>query len=78
MEVKQAIDRVAKMYDYTELKMEQLDILHHFITGNDVFGCLPTGGLLCTLPMLFDAVFDKYPGSSIVIVICPLTSLMED
>jgi superfamily II DNA helicase RecQ len=43
MEVKQAIDRVAKMYDYTELKMEQLDILHHFITGNDVFGCLPTG-----------------------------------
>ena len=76
------IENCCKSYGYSELKKEQRDILRTFLNGKDVFGCLPTGfgKSLCymLLPKAFDLLYNKTDGTSIIIVISPLTSLMDD
>ena len=34
---------IASSYGYSELKPQQRSVLIHFLSGKDVFGCLPTG-----------------------------------
>ena len=38
-----AMDCAARSYGYNELKKEQRAIIFSFVSGHDVFGCLPTG-----------------------------------
>ena len=76
------IDRVSNDYGYTELKQEQRRILSSFLQGSDVFGCLPTGfgKSVCfmLLPKAFDVLRGEPDGTNIIIVVAPLTSLIED
>ena len=55
---------------YRELKKEQEEIILRFISGNDVFGVLPTGfgNSLCytCLSGIFDVLLEN-PGYSIVV-----------
>ena len=37
------IDQVSSSYGYSELKPQQRSVLIHFLSGKDVFGCLPMG-----------------------------------
>ena len=71
---------VKNRFDIT-LKPEQRTAITAFLSGKDVFVCLPTGygKLLCygSLPAIYDALYDKDHGHSIVVVL-PLESLMKD
>ena len=64
------------------LKQEQRAAVQSVYDGKDVFLWLPTGfgKSLCyeLLPFLFDNKLGRQPGSSLVIVISPLISLMVD
>ena len=65
---------------YSNLKKEQHAVITNFVSGNDVFGILPTGygKTLCyaCLPGIFDEILGCQ--SSIVVVISPLTAIMKD
>ena len=54
----------------------------HFLSGNDIFVCLPTGyeKSLCyiLLPMIFDRLNTHISLSSVILVVSPLVSLMKD
>ena len=60
----------------------QLEVAASFIEGRDVFSVLPTGfgKSLCyaCLPLAFDQFMKKERGYSLVIVVTPLVSIMED
>ena len=76
------IKRVVEIYRFNELKEQQRVIAGDFLSGRDVFGCLPTGfgKSICylLLPRAFDLLRKRPEGTCIIIVIAPLTSLMED
>ena len=80
--VESIIDSAASYHGYIDLKEEQKSIIKHFIHGQDVFGCLPTGfgKSVCflLLPYIFDNLRSKPIGTSQILVIAPLTSLMKD
>ena len=70
---------------YKEPKKEQIDIIHGFMNGRDVFGILPTGfgKSLCypCLPILFDELFCSISPAvepSIIIVVTLLIAIMND
>lgn len=68
---------------YDKLKELQVDVIRPLVAGQDVFGILPTGygKSLCfaCLPLLFDHLYQlQDPHKSIVIVVTPLTAIMED
>ena len=71
--------KAAKAMGYKDIKKEQLEVILSFIAGRDVFVSLPTGfgKSLCfsILPLVFDALGVK---DSIVIVLTPLTAIMQD
>ena len=77
-----AVERTSSAYGYPQLKKEQRDVVLQFMSGRDVFCCLPTGfgKSVCyiLLPMMFDTLNHKDAGTSSIIVISPLSSLMED
>ena len=61
----------------------RIEVVLSFLTGNDVFAVLPTGygKSMCyaCLPFLFDNHLALQQGElSIVIVVCPLTAIIED
>ena len=62
------------------LKAEQMKVVTSVLQGRDVFAVLPTGygKTLCyaVLPGAFD--FLQSGGSSIVVVVSPLTAIMKD
>ena len=71
----------AQQLGYSSLKELQVKVVSSFVEGNDVFAVLLTGygKTLCyaCLPHLFDYLLQtKEP--SIVIVVTPLTAIMED
>ena len=72
---------VARSLGFPELKPEQKEAVVAFISGKDVFVCLPTGfgKTLCyiVLPALFDVARGLPSGNSIIIVVSPLNSLMH-
>ena len=71
----------AKKLGYDQLRDLQRKVILEFVKGNDVFGVLPTGygKSLCyaCLPDLFDHLLQP-DQPSIVVVVTPLTAIMED
>ncbi len=77
------MDSVAAAYGYESLKDKQKSIiLTSFVKGKDVFGCLPTGfgksACFLLLPSIFDRLHTQPSGTNMVLVIAPLTSLIND
>ena len=63
------------------LKPEQRSVIESICNGKDTFVWLPTGfgKLICSLPFVFDKMSRKCAaGGSVVVVVSPLISLMED
>lgn len=66
-----------------KLRPNQLEAVRSFISGNDVFVCLPTGSgkslCYCLLPTAFDILRkETAEPKSIVLVVSPLIALMKD
>ena len=63
-------------------KQEQERAIRSFVGGSDVFVSLPTGygksACFGSLPVMFDSLRRVPDGTSIVLVISPLKSLMKD
>ena len=79
-ELSQAITATADELGYSSLKRQQQVVVSSFVSGKDVFVALPTGfgKSLCygCLPGVFSKLRRK--DKSIVIVVSPLTALMQD
>ena len=77
---KEAAISAARRLGYRNFKHEQMKVVLGFLSGRDVFVSLPTGygKSLCyaCLPWTFDIIGNGEP--SIVLVISPLLSLMQD
>ena len=85
-----AIRKAFRRLGYTDVKEEQLKAARDFMTGRDVFVCLPTGSgkSVCYswLPYAFDELEANTFGdlsrnaeeNAIILIVCPLTTLMED
>ena len=79
------LDAVQKL-GYDRPSQHQALAINHFVSGSDVFICLPTGSgkSLCyaTIPGVFDSLKRRAniasDHHSIAIVVCPLSSLMQD
>ena len=69
------------MLGYTAPRTEQVQAVEKFVSGCDVFVSLPTGGgkSLCyaCLPLVYDTL-KRVQQQSIVIVVSPLNTLMQD
>ena len=76
------ISETAARLGYPKLRERQKEAVLHFVKGNDVFVCLPTGSgkTLCytLLPGLFDRLLKVDCGKSMVIVVSPLQALMKE
>ncbi len=73
----------ARQLGYDRLKELQVEVIRPLVASRDVFAILPTGygKTLCfaSLPFLFDHLYGlQDPHMSIVIVVSPLTAIMED
>ena len=79
-ELSQAIETTANELGYSTLKRQQQVVISSFVSGKDVFVALPTGfgksPCYGCLPGVFTKLFKK--DKSIVIVVSPLTALMQD
>ena len=76
-----AIDKAAKHLGYNNIKELHWKVIKEVIKGSNVFTVLPNGygKSLCYgyMPLVFDEIY-KPPEPSIVCVISPLTSIIED
>ena len=82
-QVNAAILQAVRKLGYDRPTEDQKDAIRSFVEGTDVFICLPTGSgkSLCyaCLPILFDILRgDGGQQNSIVVVVSPLSSLMQD
>ena len=77
----EAANDSARQLGYEKLKDLQLEVIIGIVSGRDVFAILPTGygKSLCygCLPGVFD-ILDHLALPSIVCVVTPLTSIIED
>ena len=77
-----AFKAVKEQFELESLLPEQENSLKEFLEGRNVFVNLKTGYgkslIFQCLPIAADALLDKPRGSSLVVVISPLRSLMED
>ena len=80
-----AITEAAQLLGYSELRVNQAQVVTHFLSGRDVFVSLPTGSgkslCYCLLPQAFDILRGTSSCSrlqSIAIIVSPLVSLMID
>jgi ATP-dependent DNA helicase RecQ len=77
-----AINGSIKKFGHSFVKEEQKLAIVSFLQGNDVFLCLPTGfgKSLCyfCLPGVYDILDGRDSTSSIIIVVSPLSALMND
>ena len=77
-----AFKAVREQFEIENLLPEQEIALREFLGGQNIFVNLPTGYgkslIFQCLPIAEDALFEKPRGSSVVVVISPLRSLMED
>ena len=71
-----------RVLGYDSLKSEQETAIRAFISGRDVFVCLPTGfgKSLCylCLPRVYDSIHIREKPTSIIIVVSPLNALMKE
>lgn len=76
-----AIAKTLKLLGYDRIKYLQSKVIWEVIKGHDVFAVLPTGfrKSFCygCLPLVFDEIY-KPPEPTIVCVILPLVSIIED
>ena len=89
-DVEVAIRKAFRRLGYPDAKEQQLKAAREFISGRDVFVCLPTGSgkSMCygCLPYAFDELASNTLSdpttnaepSAIVLIVSPLTALMED
>lgn len=79
---KEAFEAVKAQFELTDLLPEQQEAIKAFFKGKNVFVDLPTGFgkslIFQSLPIVADIVSGKPRGSSVIVVISPLRSLMED
>lgn len=79
---KTAISQVLELFLIEELMAEQEEAIRAFFNGLNVFVNLPTGFgkslIFQCLPVVSDVINNKPRGSSLVVVVSPLKSLMED
>ena len=77
-----AFEAVKSQFEVPDLLPEQQKAIRSFFQGKNVFVNLPTGFgkslIFQCLPIVADIVHKKPRGSSIIVVISPLRSLMED
>ena len=75
-----SIVKSAEQLGYSCLSPKQQEVVVNFVSGRDVFVSLPTGAgkSLCYLLLPFTFNLLRNSNSSIVIVVSPLKSLMED
>ena len=70
-----AIERPVTEAGLEKLKAEQVQVIHQFVSGKDIFMSLPTGygKSLCyaLLPLVFDSLRSGDSGRSIVVCISP-------
>lgn len=80
--INKAIGEAVRRLDYSQATENQANAIREFVVGRDVFVILPTGSgkSLCyaALPYVFDILRAETDFSSIVVVVCPLQSIMED
>ncbi len=67
--IKETAIAAARCLGYSEMKLQQLQVVEAFVKGHDgkslCYACLPL-------------VFDKLPQGSIVLVVSPLIAIMKD
>ncbi|XP_068691120.1 ATP-dependent DNA helicase RecQ-like [Montipora foliosa] len=77
-----AFKAVREQFEIDNLLPEQENVLREFLGGQNIFVNLPTvyskSLIFQCLPIAADALFEKPCGSSVLVVISPLRSLMED
>ena len=77
---KEAFEAMKSQFELTELLSEQQEAIKAFFEEKDVFVNLPPGLgkslIFQSLPIVADIVHDKPHGSSVIVVISPLRSLM--
>ena len=59
------------------LKAEQMKVVTSVLQGRDVFAVLPTGYGKTLCYAVLPGAFDYLQGSSIVVVVSPLTAIMK-
>ena len=77
-----AIDQVCEIFKISSLYSEQEECLKAVCEGKNIYASLPTGYgkslIFYAIPVIADVVFNGPRGSSKVIIISPLKTLMED
>ena len=77
-----AFKAVREQFEIDNLLPEQENALREFLGGQNIFVNLPTGYgkslIFQCLPIAADALCEKPRGSSVLVVISPLRSLVED
>ena len=77
-----ALDHVCETFSIPSLHSEQEDCLKAIFAGKNVYASLPTGYgksmIFYAIPVVADSVFNRPRGSSKVVIISPLKTLMED
>ena len=78
----QAIRSVCDRVDVGSLREKQMEVLKAIVLHQDTFICLPMGygKSLCysLLLLLFDKLLCRRDGTSVVICVSPLTSIMME
>ena len=80
LDIDKALDVSSRKMGYERLFPKQREAVEAFISGRDVFVCLPTGyGTTSVsygcLPIVFDCL--RGQTSSIVVVVTPLVAIMK-
>ena len=77
-----AYEAVKAQFELTDLLPKQQEAIKAFFKGKNVFVNLPTGFgkslIFQSLPIVADIVSSKPRGSTVIVVISPLRSVMED
>ena len=77
-----AIDSVCEAFRVSSLYPEQEECLKAILQGKDVYASLPTGYgkslIFYAVPIVSDQVFERPRGSSKIIIISPLKTLLGD
>lgn len=80
-EVQAAAESAARYLGYQGLRELQMEVIIAVVTGNDVFGVMPTGYgkslIYGCLPLVYDSLY-KPVDPSIVCVVTPLTAIITD
>ena len=81
-EVHQAVLEAVQSLGYSNPTSEQFRVVEAFVEGQDVFVPLPTGSgksvCYACLPLVFDLLRSQEDHRSIVVVVAPLSALMQD